>query len=413
MKTLLSMCVGVLGLALNVAHGASGADSYNLVEKGRYLTTLGDCAACHTLPGKPAFSGGVVLDTPFGKLLGANITPDLVSGIGRWSFDDFQNAMSKGHGLDGKRLYGAMPFTAYTKVTVRDNQAIWAYLQTLDAASNPVETNQLPFPFNVRTSLIGWNLINFEQGEFKADPKKSEQWNRGAYLVEGLGHCGTCHTPKNLIGGDKNDQFLTGGNLQGWVAPNITADSHSGIGSWTEEDIIKYLKTGANRFDIASGPMAEEVEHSSQHWKDDDLMAVAVFLKDGALKDGAKPANPPKALAATDAAMVAGKAIYSDRCSACHVGNGEGAANLFPKLAMAPLVNNDDASSLIRVVLTGSRAGATDAAPTAPAMPSLGGTLTDENVASVLTYVRNSWGNAAPVVSSADVKALREQLQPK
>ncbi|MET0947248.1 MAG: cytochrome c [Pseudomonas sp.] len=408
MKTLLSVCAGVLGLALNVAHGATGADSYNLVEKGRYLTTLGDCTACHTLPGKPAFSGGVVLDTPFGKLLGANITPDPVNGIGRWSFEDFQNAMSKGHGLDGKRLYGAMPYTAYTKVLRQDNQAIWAYLQTIEPADNKVETNQLPFPFNIRTSLLGWNLLNFQEGEFKADPKKTEQWNRGAYLVQGLGHCGTCHTPKSLTGGDKNDQFLGGANLQNWVAPNITADAHSGIGSWSEDDIIKYLKTGANRFDIASGPMAEEVEHSSQHWKDEDLMAVAVFLK-----DGSKPANPPKALAATDSAMVAGKAIYADRCSACHVGNGEGVENLFPKLAMAPLVNGADASSMIRVVLAGSRAGATDAAPTAPAMPSLGWALSDDNVANVLTYVRNSWGNAAPAVSSADVKAEREQLQPK
>jgi mono/diheme cytochrome c family protein len=301
-----------------------------------------------------------------------------------------------------------MPYTAYTKVLRQDNLAIWAYLQTVEPVDNKVETNQLPFPFNIRSSLLGWNLLNFQEGEFKADPKKTEQWNRGAYLVQGLGHCGTCHTPKSLTGGDKNDQFLGGANLQNWVAPNITADAHSGIGSWSEDDIVKYLKTGANRFDIASGPMAEEVEHSSQHWKDEDLMAVAVFLK-----DGSKPTDPPKALAATDSAMVAGKAIYADRCSACHVGNGEGVENLFPKLAMAPLANGADASSMIRVVLAGSRAGATDAAPTAPAMPSLGWALSDDNLANVLTYVRNSWGNAAPAVSSADVKAVREQLQPK
>jgi mono/diheme cytochrome c family protein len=408
MKTLLTVCAGVIGLSLNVAAAATGADSYNMVEKGRYLTTLGDCTACHTVPGKPLFSGGVILDTPFGKLAGANITPDPVNGIGRWSFDDFQNAMSKGHGLDGKRLYGAMPFTAYTKVTREDNQAIWAYLKTVDASDNKVETNQLPFPFNVRTSLIGWNLINFKEGEFKANPQKSEQWNRGAYLVEGLGHCGTCHTPKNLIGGDKNDQFLTGANLQNWVAPNITSTGHDGLGAWNEDDIVNYLKTGANRFDIASGPMAEEVEHSSQHWTDQDLMAVAVYLK-----DGAKPAEAAKPIAATDASMVSGKAIYADRCSACHTPNGDGVVNLFPKLAMAPLINSNDPSSLIRVVLSGSRAGATDAAPTAPAMPAFGWNLSDENVADVLTYVRNTWGNAAPAVSSANVKEVREALSPK
>jgi mono/diheme cytochrome c family protein len=408
MKTLLTVCAGVIGLSLNVASAATGADSYNMVEKGRYLTTLGDCTACHTVPGKPLFSGGVILDTPFGKLAGANITPDPVNGIGRWSFDDFQNAMSKGHGLDGKRLYGAMPFTAYTKVRREDNQAIWAYLKTVDASDNKVETNQLPFPFNVRTSLIGWNLINFKEGEFKANPQKSEQWNRGAYLVEGLGHCGTCHTPKNLIGGDKNDQFLTGANLQNWVAPNITSTGHDALGAWTEDDIVNYLKTGANRYDIASGPMAEEVEHSSQHWTDQDLMAVAVYLK-----DGAKPAEAAKPIAATDASMVAGKAIYADRCSACHTPNGDGVVNLFPKLAMAPLINSNDPSSLIRVVLSGSRAGATDAAPTAPAMPAFGWNLSDENVADVLTYVRNTWGNAAPAVPSASVKEVREALSPK
>jgi mono/diheme cytochrome c family protein len=408
MKTSLSLCAGLLGLAVGYAHAGTGGDSYNLVEKGRYLATLGDCTACHTLPNKPLFSGGVILDTPFGKLLGANITPDPVHGIGRWTFEDFQKVMSEGHSPGNKRLYGAMPFTAYTKVAREDNLAIWAYLQTVQPSDNPVETNQLPFPFNIRTSLIGWNLLNFTQGEFKANPQKSVQWNRGAYLVEGLGHCGTCHTPKSIIGGDDNDHFLGGNNLQGWVAPDITANGHSGIGGWSAQDIVQYLKTGANRFDIASGPMAEEVEHSSQHWKDEDLMAVAVYLK-----DDPKASEAPKPLAADDPAMVAGKAVYADRCSACHVGNGEGVAGLFPTLASAPLVNGSDPASMIRVVLSGSRAGSTDAAPTAPAMPAFGWNLSDDNVAAVLTYVRNSWGNAAPAVSSGDVKDQREAMRAK
>jgi mono/diheme cytochrome c family protein len=406
MKTSLSMCAGLLGLAIGYAHAGTGGDSYNLVEKGRYLATVGDCTACHTLPGKPLFSGGVVLDTPFGKLVGANITPDPVNGIGRWTFEDFQNVMSKGHSPGGKRLYGAMPFTAYTKVSREDNQAIWAYLQTVQPDATQVETNQLPFPFNIRTSLLGWNLLNFTEGEFKANPNKSAQWNRGAYLVEGLGHCGTCHTPKNLTGGDKNEQFLGGANLQGWVAPDLTANNHSGLGNWSTDDIVQYLKTGANRFDIASGPMAEEVEHSSQHWKDEDLMAVATYLK-----DDPKTVETPKPLAANDPTMVAGKAIYADRCSACHVSQGQGVPGMFPMLAKAPLANGADPASMIRVVLAGSRAGATDAAPTAPAMPSFGWNLSDDNVAAVLTYVRNSWGNAATPVSSSEVKSLREELQ--
>jgi len=406
MKTFISLgAFALFGLSLSV-HAASGADSYNMVEKGRYLAVLGDCTACHTVPGKPAFSGGVSIETPFGKLVGANITPDPETGLGHWNFDDFQAVMSEGHSRRGKRLYGAMPFTAYTKVTREDNRALWAYLQTLEPVNNPVETNQLPFPFNVRTSLIGWNWLNFTVGEFVPNAEKTPQWNRGAYLVEGLGHCGTCHTPKNIIGGDDNDQFLAGGDLQGWIAPDITSNPHSGIGKWSNEDIVEYLKTGANRFDIASGPMAEAVENSTQHWTDEDLMAVAVYLK-----DGQKPSPAPQPIAADDPAMVAGKALYADRCSACHVPNGEGIKTLFPKLAAAPLVNSTDPTSLIRVVLAGSRAGGTEAAPTGPAMPAFAWNLTDENVADVLTYVRNTWGNAAPAVTAGEVANLRESLQ--
>jgi mono/diheme cytochrome c family protein len=408
MKTLLSLSAfALLGLTLQSAHASSGADSYNQVEKGRYLAVVGDCTACHTVPGQPAFSGGVVIETPFGKLVGANITPDPETGLGYWTFDDFQKVMSEGHSKGGKRLYGAMPFTAYTKVRKEDNLALWAYLQTIEPVHNPVESNQLPFPFNVRTSLIGWNMLNFTQGEFVPTAEKSPQWNRGAYLAEGLGHCGTCHTPKNLIGGDKNDQFLAGSNLQGWIAPDITANAHSGIGQWSNEDLVQYLKTGANRFDIASGPMAEAVENSTQHWTDEDLMAVAVYLK-----DGQATAAAPQPVAADTPAMLAGKAIYADRCSACHVPNGEGVKNLFPKLAAAPLVNSSDPTSLIRVVLAGSRAGGTEAAPTAPAMPSFAWNLSDDNIADVLTYVRNTWGNAAPAVTAGEVSNLREDLRP-
>ncbi|WP_193452411.1 c-type cytochrome [Pseudomonas nitroreducens] len=406
MKTLLRIgTLALLGLNLQQASAGTGADSYNLVEKGRYLAVVGDCTACHTLHGGAPFAGGVAIETPFGKLVGANITPDPDTGLGRWSFEDFQAVMSTGHSRGGKRLYGAMPFTAYTKVHREDNRALWAYLQTLQPVHNPVETNLLPFPFSVRTSLIGWNWLNFTQGEFVPKPDKSAQWNRGAYLAEGLGHCGTCHTPKNLLGGDDNKRFLAGANLQGWVAPDITANPHSGIGQWSTQDLVQYLKTGANRFDIASGPMAEAVENSTQHWSDEDLMAVAVYLKDGV---PGKAAPPP--VAADDADMVAGKAIYADRCSACHVSNGQGVKNLFPTLAAAPLVNNDDPTSLIRVVLAGSRAGSTDAAPTAPAMPSFAWNLDDDKVAKVLTYVRNTWGNAATPVTASQVADLRKEL---
>lgn len=408
MKMISSLCAGMLGLMAGMAQAGDGSDSYDLVARGRYLATLGDCTACHTLPGQLPFAGGVAIDTPFGEVLGANITPDADTGIGRWSFEDFQNTMSNGHARGGKRLYAAMPYTAYTKVTREDNRAIWAYLNSLDPVRHEVDTNQLPFPFNIRASLIAWNWLVFEEGEYRPDPDRSAAWNRGAYLVQGLGHCGSCHTPKNLIGGDKDDEFLTGSALQSWMAPDITANSHTGIGGWSEAEIVRYLKTGANRFDMASGPMAEAVEHSTQHWKDEDLSAVALYLK--SLGDREQP--PPEALSADTATMRTGALIYEDQCSACHTPDGEGITHLFPRLAQAPLVNSRDATSLIRVVLAGSRAVGTDAAPTAPAMPSFAWNMSDEHIADVLTYVRNSWGNAAAAVSADEVKALREEMKP-
>lgn len=410
MRKLVLFSLGLIALGVSSLSHAGGDGDYSMIERGRYLAVLGDCAACHTygVKGSMPYAGGIELATPFGKLVGANITPDPDSGIGRWTFDDFQRAMSEGIGHNGLRLYGAMPFTAYTKVTRADNRAIWEYLQSLQPVHNQVETNQLPFPFNVRLSLIGWNWINFTKGEFKPDPGKSDEWNRGAYIVEGLGHCGTCHTPKNIIGGDINDRFLQGGVVEGWMAPDITVNNHTGIGKWSIEDITAYLRDGTNRYDSASGPMAEEVKNSSHIWTEADLKAVAVYLKDSGHDSGSVAPAPVKA---SDPMMVAGKAIYADRCSACHTPAGGGVPGLFPKLSDSPLINSENESSLIHVVLAGSRGVDTNAAPTAPAMPAFAGNLSDDDIANVLTFIRNSWGNAAKPVKADQVKKLSENLR--
>ncbi|KTS44180.1 cytochrome c, partial [Pantoea dispersa] len=256
-------------------------------------------------------------------------------------------------------------------------------------------------------SLMVWNWINFDQGAFQPDARQSAQWNRGAYLVQGAGHCGTCHTPKNLLGGDKNGAFLRGEVVEGWMAPDITANPHSGLGKWSQQDIVSYLRTGVNRFDIASGPMADAVRHSTQHWRDEDLQAVAVYLKSGESRDEQVPA----ALAATDDRMKLGAQIYAAKCSACHSPGGRGEKNIFPQLADNPLLNQEDATSLIRVVAAGSRGVDTDARPTAPAMPAFAGTLGDEEIAAVVSYIRNSWGNAAAPVSADDVKKVKQKLE--
>ncbi len=393
-------------LAASVLPASAASDLFDRVTAGRYQAVLSDCAACHTAPGGKPFAGGAPLQTPFGAMVPPNITPDRETGIGSWTFEEFRAAVKTGIGKGGKRLYPAMPYPSYAAIPDRDIADLWSYMQNLDPVSNAVEANRLSFPFNIRAAMIGWNLLNFAPKEFQPDASKSAEWNRGAYLVTGPAHCGTCHTPKSLTGADKSDQPLRGGNLQSWFAPDITKNAHKGIGSWSKDDIVTYLKTGANRFDIASGPMAEVVLQSTRLWTDTDLAAVATYLKD--IGEDGPP--PPKPLAEADPVMKAGKAVYLDRCSACHMSSGAGAERLFPALAKAPVVNGDDPTSLIRVVLQGSQAAYTPARPTTPAMPSYGWNLGDAEVANVLTYIRNSWGNAAAPVTPDQVGKLRGAL---
>jgi mono/diheme cytochrome c family protein len=408
MRNLMSLVLVLCTTDTIAALAGEDNQAYEKIERGRYLAVAGDCVSCHTAPGGPPFAGGAALETPFGNLIGPNITPDVATGIGAWSEEDFWRAMHDGIRKDGSRLYPAMPYPAYTKVTRDDVSAIWAYLRTLQPVRNEVQPNELRFPFNVRRPATStWDLINFTPGVFQPDPAKSDVWNRGAYLVEGLGHCGTCHTPKNITGGDRGSEALQGALLQDWYAPDLTEDPRTGIGKWSIDEIVSYLKTGANSYDIASGPMADAVSNSTSHMTDADLVAIATYLKDRAPRSG----RAVTALSAGDSRMVAGKAIYEDRCAGCHSVSGAGVATLFPRLTSAPLVQSTDPTSLIRVVLIGNRAVATAAAPTAPAMPAFGWNLTDAEIADVLTYVRNTWGNAASPVQPEDVGKLRGRLQ--
>ncbi len=379
---------------------------FAVIERGRYVATAADCVACHSVPGGKPYAGGTALQTPFGTLVAPNITPDRETGIGNWTEEDLRSTLREGIGRGGKRLYPAMPYPAYTRMTDDDIHALWAYLRTLPPVSNAVEANQLPFPFNIRLLMAGWNLLNFEPENFKPDPQKSAEWNRGAYLVQALGHCGTCHTPKTMLGADDTDHALQGANLQAWYAPSITSDSRRGIGGWTADQLVAYLKTGVNHQSLASGPMAEEIQNSSSKMTDADLNAIATYLLDRKPPERKAPA----ALAAGDARMKTGGAVYTDSCMACHGGDGKGQTFLFPTLAGSGVVQADDPATLIRLVLDGSRAVATGSRPTGPAMPPLGWRLTDEQVAAVVTYIRNSWSNAAPPVSADDVARMRKAL---
>ncbi|KAA0075206.1 cytochrome c [Tardiphaga sp. P9-11] len=394
----------VLLLSLMSVASAQDPQSFDRVEKGRYLSVLGDCAGCHTAQGGQPFAGGLALDTPFGKLVAPNITPDRDTGIGNMTDDEFVAALHDGRGRNGKRLYPAMPYPAYTRMSRDDILAMRSYFKTIQPVNNAVESNQLPFPFNIRLAMAFWNWLNFTPGRFQPNPQKSAEWNRGAYLVEGPAHCGTCHTPKTALGGDKTATPLAGATLQGWFAPNITANTHNGIGGWSKDDLVAYLKTGANQYTLASGPMSEAVTHSTSQMTDEDLAAIATYLKDsGVPSDGAKPTP----VAASDKVMRVGEAVYKDSCAACHKDNGSGELHLFPKLAGSALVQSNDPTTLAHVVLNGARAASTAGAPTAPAMPSFDWRLKDDQVAAVLTYIRNTWGNAAAPVPASAVATKR------
>ena len=388
------------------ANAASDDQASAQIKRGMYLATAGDCTACHTqTPGKP-FAGGKAIVTPFGTLLSANITPDRETGIGAWSDEDFVDALRKGVGHAGLHLYPAMPYLYFTKVSREDILAIRAWLNTLNPIVNAVKPDQLPFPCSVRETMIGWDKLFFKEGEFKPVAGKPADWNRGAYLVEGLGHCAACHTPKNALGGDESDKALQGGVVQDWFAPDLTTDPRTGLGGWSAADIVSYLKTGHNRFSAATGPMAEVVMDSTSLMTDADLKAIATYLKDRPRRD----AQSPQPVSSNDRMMGPGRAVYVDNCSACHTSAGAGIPGLFPSLKGNPTVQSAEPTTLVRVVLEGAPSAATKGSPTALAMPSFAWKLSDDEIAAVLTFIRNSWGNAAAAVTAADVKDMRQKL---
>jgi mono/diheme cytochrome c family protein len=396
--------IAVAGTQTNESGTSLDPQNFTQIERGRYLTLAGDCASCHTVSGSGhPFAGGRPIETPFGVVIAANITPDRETGIGAWSDELFLSAMREGKGHGGSLLYPAMPYPYYAKVTERDALDIRAYLNTVAPVRNRVVSDRLPFPLSIRQGMAAWNALYFKSGEFKPDPAKSPEWNRGAYLVECLGHCGACHTPKSILGGDDDTHALEGYALQGWFAPNITNDSERGLGGWSVADIASYLKTGHNPATASTGIMGEEILLSSSQMTDADLTAIAVYLKSLPGETGVAPA----AASASDPPMAAGGAIYADECSACHGPDGKGVPYLFPSLAGSPNVRSADPTSLIRVLIEGARSVATAGEPTGPGMPSFAWKLNDDQAAAVLTYIRKSWGSSAPPVDPHQVSQVR------
>jgi mono/diheme cytochrome c family protein len=394
-------------LAALLAAPAAWAQSppYPQIERGRYLAAVGDCVACHTAPGGPAFAGGLGLATPFGTIYASNLTPDPQTGLGQWSEDDFWRALHEGRDRSGAHLYPAMPYAWTTRTTRADSDAIFAYLRTLPPVVRAKPANDLYPPLNFRVSVTGWNLLFFTPEVFKPDPHKSDAWNRGAYLVTGLGHCGGCHTPLDVLGAAKDGQALQGNTLDDWYAPNITNDRATGLGGWQADEIVAYLQTGRTARAIAAGPMADVVMHSTQFMTSADLHAIATYLKS---EPGAGTAPAP---AAPDAKIqTAGAAIYRDNCTACHGAKGMGAADLIPSLPGDGAVVGTDPVGVLRLILHGGASNRTHLAVTDPGMPAFGWKLSDAEVAAVATYIRTNWGNHAGPVGADTVRALREHL---
>lgn len=375
------------------------------LERGEYLARAGDCVACHTAEGGKPYAGGMALDTPFGKIMVSNITPDKETGIGGWTDKQFIDAVRNGKGIHGENLYPAMPYNVYSKVSDTDLKEMKAYLNTIPAVHNDVAKTALPFPFNIRQMMWGWNLLFFDAAPFKANPQKSEQWNRGAYLVEGLGHCTSCHTPKNLLGADKQGQYLQGGELQGWLAPEITGNKRQGIGGWGQDKVVSYLKTGSTDRAVASGPMGEAINHSLQYMTDDDLRAITEYLQS---IPGSRDASVP--FAGKQDVMQRGESIYQNNCMACHKVDGRGVEGMIPALAGNSGVQAPSAINVLRAIMLGGQGVATKANPTAAAMPEFGWKLDDGQISDVATFIRNGWGNQASSVSTQDVLHARKIL---
>ena len=409
-RTLTGLLVGLtLALSPIAASAQQKAADPAVLAKGEYLARAGDCIACHTAREGKTFAGGLPMKTPFGTLYTSNITPDPQTGIGTWTSDQFYQMMHNGRFPDGGLVYPAMPFASYTKVTREDSDAIYAYLRTVPPVRQLNKPHDLTFPFNNRSLILGWRTLFFREGEFKPDPTKSAEWNRGNYLVEGLGHCGMCHTPINALGGSKQSQAFEGGliPMQYWYAPSLTSNKETGLGDWTIEEIVDYLRKGVSAKGAVYGPMAEVVYNSLQYLNDDDVRAMAVYLK--GLAQGGPPEKASTSLPSAESSLLLsfGKSIYDRDCASCHGAVGQGMPPDYPPLAGNQSIQMVSAVNPIRMVLNGGYPPGTSGNPMPHGMPPFAQKLSDDEVAAVVTYIRTAWGNRGEPVSARQANELR------
>ncbi len=395
----------------------TGPASTEQVERGAYLARAGNCIGCHTARGGAPYAGGRGIETPFGTVFGSNLTPDSATGLGAWSASQFWRALHNGRSRDGRLLLPAFPYPDYTRVTREDSDAIYAYLRSLAPVHRPTTEHALRFPYNSQLAVALWRALYFRPATPEpAASNQSAPWQRGAYLVQGLGHCNACHASRNALGASVDPQDLGGGliPMQNWYAPSLASRAEAGVQGWDPAEVVALLKTGVAAQASVTGPMAEVVLNSTQHLNDADLRAMAAYLL--ALPEPAAPepvAEPASGAASSAAARAAterlqhGAKLYEAHCAQCHGERGEGAPGIYPRLAGNRAVTLATPVNLARIVLEGGFAPATAGNPRPFGMPPFATVLSNEEVAVVLSYLRNSWGHRAEAVSALEVARLR------
>ncbi|SAK45198.1 cytochrome c, class I [Caballeronia pedi] len=419
MKNAFKPILAMVFAFMSSAHAADDA----LVARGAYLAKAGDCIACHSAPrGKP-LAGGLPMMTPLGAIYTTNITPDPDTGIGRYTEEEFARALREGVAKDGHNLYPAMPYPSYAKVNDEDMHALYAYF--MHGVTPVRQTNREPdikWPLNMRWPLKLWNVVFLDKGVYQNKPGKDVAWNRGAYLIQGLGHCGSCHTPRGIAfqerGLDESSStYLTGGLLDNWFASNLTGEHNTGLGRWSEQDVATFLKTGANAHASAFGSMTSVINNSTQELTDGDIAAMARYLKSLAAAGGhggAPYSYDPKATRVSltrPAATDSGARVYTAYCMHCHGVDGRGFAPMLAPLAGNPNVLEKDASSLINVTLNGTEELVLHGVPAPYPMPRYAPVLNDQQIADVLTFIRGAWNNNTPAIQVEDVTKMRKATQ--
>ena len=420
------LCAGGIFACFVLASGHKSTlpNSVNVGSAGtgdEYLARAADCVACHSIPGGKGFAGGLKMGTPVGAIYSTNITPDPETGIGRYSVADFDLAVRHGVAKDGHHLYPAMPYPSYVKLTDADVVALYRFFMTqVPPVHQPNVKSEIPALLSSRWPLAFWNFFFAPSASYVAKPNHDAVWNRGAYLVQGLGHCGACHTPRGIglqekALDDGGVNFLAGAELDAWYAPSLCGDTRTGLGAWSIKDVGEFLKHGHNRVGSAFGSMTDVINNSTSYFSDSDIEAIAVYLKSLPARSAQQPFAYDNAT--TDdlrnrPAMQPGAAIYASDCASCHGFDAKGFTSYMPALAGNPVVLDENPSSLINVLLNGSVPLVAEGTPDAYRMPQFRQQLTDQDAADVITFMRNRWGNQAPAVTATQVAKLRKMTNP-